>query len=260
MGKILIFISIAISFATVGLGIVNKGTLGTRTEELAQTTEVLGQTKQDLATSETNLKTAEESLATTTAQKEEALAKAQTAQTAAEDAKAKASELESQITQKDGEISKLTADIADKESELAELRGASPTGDSSPSEEQVVQLQEKEAVITKLQGDLEVARTQLADLRQRDTERQQLKMRDGLQGRILAVNQAWNFVVLNLGDKNGVVSNAEMLVKRGNSLIGKVRITSVEPATSIADIVVSSVPQGLNISPGDNVIFQAVGE
>ncbi|MCX7869570.1 MAG: hypothetical protein N2322_06425, partial [Terrimicrobiaceae bacterium] len=100
----------------------------------------------------------------------------------------------------------------------------------------------------------------VADLRKREADRQALKMRDGLQGRILAVNQAWNFVVLNLGDKNGVVSNAEMLVKRGNSLIGKVRITSVEPATSIADIIPSSVPAGVMISPGDQVIFQAAAQ
>ena len=55
-----------------------------------------------------------------------------------------------------------------------------------------------------------------------------------LPGTILAVNQAWNFVVLSLGDRQGVVPNAEMLVQRGGQLLGKVRVTSVEPSTSIA--------------------------
>ena len=85
-------------------------------------------------------------------------------------------------------------------------------------------------------------------------------MRNGLQGRILAVNPAWNFVVLNLGDRNGVVNNAELLVKRGTQFMGKVRVTSVEPSTSIADIVANSVPQGATISPGDDVIYQAAKE
>ena len=85
-------------------------------------------------------------------------------------------------------------------------------------------------------------------------------MRNRLEGRILAVNPAWNFVVLSLGDKNGVVNNAELLVKRGTQLIGKVRVTSVEPSTSIADIVANSVPQGASIAPGDDVIYQAVKE
>ena len=121
-------------------------------------------------------------------------------------------------------------------------------------------MQEQETLIAKLQSDLESSRGQLETLRKKDQDRTALKMRNGLEGRILAVNQAWNFVVLNLGDKNGVVGNAEMLIKRGTQLVGKVRVTSVEPSTSIADIVANSVPRGLSIQPGDNVIYQATAE
>ena len=85
-------------------------------------------------------------------------------------------------------------------------------------------------------------------------------MRNGLEGRILAVNPAWNFVVLSLGDRNGVVNNAEMLIKRGSQLIGKVRITSVEPSSSIADIVANSVTRGLSVQPGDTVIYAGPGD
>ena len=110
-----------------------------------------------------------------------------------------------------------------------------------------------------MQGDLDSARFQLATLQKEKEDRMQQKMRNGLSGRVLAVNPAWNFVVLSLGDKNGVVNNAELLVKRGTQYIGKVRVTSVEPSTSIADIVANSVPQGTAISPGDDVIYQSVG-
>ena len=65
----------------------------------------------------------------------------------------------------------------------------------------------------------------------------------------------WGF-----GDRNGVVNNAEMLIKRGSQLIGKVRITSVEPSTSIADIVVNSLRSGLSVQPGDTVIYAGPGE
>ena len=82
-------------------------------------------------------------------------------------------------------------------------------------------------------------------------------MRPGISGTILAVNQAWNFVVLSLGDRQGVVPNAEMLVQRGNQFVGKVRVTSVEPSTSVADILVRTIPRGLSVMPGDRVIFQA---
>jgi len=121
-------------------------------------------------------------------------------------------------------------------------------------------IEELKTVNNKLQGDLDAARSQLEAAQKEKADRVALKMRDGVEGRVLAVNPAWNFVVLNLGDKQGVVNNAELLVKRGRQLVGKVRITSVEPSTSIADIVANSVPSGTVISPGDNVIFQAVEE
>jgi hypothetical protein len=81
-------------------------------------------------------------------------------------------------------------------------------------------------------------------------------MQEGLEGRVLAVNPAWNFVVLSIGDRQGVVNNAEMLLKRGGQYLGKVRITSVEPSTSIADIVANTLPSGVAVQPGDSVIFQ----
>jgi predicted RNase H-like nuclease (RuvC/YqgF family) len=259
MGKILIFASIVVSLATAGLGFINKGKLGDTVAEIDVAKQEATQAKQELASANSAVDTAKEDVASLTSEKEQALSQAASAEEKARQAGEKVSELETQISQKEGEISKLTADIEAKETEIANLKTQTETTTTEPTEDVTAMLQEKETLIAKLQGDLDAAKAQLSDLRQRETDRQQLRMRDGLTGRILAVNQAWNFVVLNLGDKNGVVNNAEMLVKRGNSLIGKVRITSVEPATSIADIVSGSVPQGVAINPGDNVIFQAVG-
>jgi len=176
-----------------------------------------------------------------------------------EKAKKDSADLEAQIKAKTDEATKLAADL-----EEAKAKATAPTTDTAkpagPSAEDQAKMAEQETLITKLQGDLESSRTQLEGLRKEKQDRLALKMRNGLEGRILAVNQAWNFVVLNLGDKNGVVGNAEMLIKRGNQLVGKVRVTSVEPSTSIADIVASSVPRGVSIQPGDNVIYQATAE
>lgn len=77
----------------------------------------------------------------------------------------------------------------------------------------------------------------------------------GIRGRVLAVNQAYNFVVLNLGGRQGVEPNSEMLVLRGGSFIGKIRISSVEPATAIGDIITSSLARGVQVQPGDTVIY-----
>ncbi len=77
----------------------------------------------------------------------------------------------------------------------------------------------------------------------------------GVHGTILAVNQAYNFVVLSMGDRQGVVPNSEMLVMRRGALIGKIRVSSVEPTTSIGDIITNSLARGVQVQPGDTVIY-----
>ena len=76
-----------------------------------------------------------------------------------------------------------------------------------------------------------------------------------MHGTVLAYNQAYNFVVLNLGARNGVESKSEMLVLRDGTLIGKIRISSVEPATAIGDIITNSLARGVQVQPGDSVIY-----
>jgi len=79
--------------------------------------------------------------------------------------------------------------------------------------------------------------------------------RTGVRGTVLAYNQAYNFVVLNLGARNGVEINSEMLVLRDGTLIGKIRISSVEPATAIGDIMTNSLARGVQVQSGDTVIY-----
>ena len=77
----------------------------------------------------------------------------------------------------------------------------------------------------------------------------------GIHGTVLAVNRAYNFVVLNLGGQHGVEANSEMLVFRDRSLIGRIRISSVEPATAIGDIISNSLARGVEVQVGDIVIY-----
>jgi hypothetical protein len=86
-------------------------------------------------------------------------------------------------------------------------------------------------------------------------QRQSSSHRAGVHGTVLAYNQAYNFVVLNLGARNGVEPNSEMLVLRDGTLIGKIRISSVEPATAIGDIMTNSLARGVQVQPGDSVIY-----
>jgi hypothetical protein len=62
--------------------------------------------------------------------------------------------------------------------------------------------------------------------------------------------------VLSIGDKAGLKSGVQMIVVRGNQAIGKVRVTSVEPNTAIADVLPGSMARGQSVQAGDTVIYE----
>ena len=250
MGRLLLYSSIAVTLAATTLGFINNGKLTTTQGELKnlkQTADTtIAQTKKELEKSRGTVKTVTE-------EKDQALAQAESRKSNLEKSESQVTDLTTKLKDKTDEATKLEAEVIRLQKIIDIPPPKQPCRECA---EKQVTIDEKEALITKLQGDLKVLQTQIKE----KTARPALKKRNGLEGRILAVNQAWNFVVLNLGDKNGVVGNAEMLIKRGSRLVGKVRVTSVEPSTSIADIVENSVPSGVSIQPGDNVIYQATAE
>ena len=256
MGKVLLYASIAVTLATTALGFINKNKLSAKQGELVAAEQAVKDKTKAIEKAQQDLKAATVTLQTDTSEKEKVAAQAEALKADVEKNKTQVADLTKQIADKTAEATKLAADLeeAKKKAEASSATVAAPAATPDPEKE------EQKTLITKLQGDLEASRSQLEALRKKDTDRTASKMRSGLEGRILAVNQAWNFVILNLGDKNGVVGNAEMLIKRGNQLVGKVRVTSVEPSTSVADIVANSIPRGFSIQPGDNVIYQATAE
>ena len=137
-----------------------------------------------------------------------------------------------------------TAPAADLQSQLADLRNQLDSAEK-----------EKAFLSEKLQDMQERADQPKQEKKRRETVRESGPRRTGLRGTVLAVNQAYNFVVLNLGTRHGVESNAELLVLRDGALIGKIRISSVEPATAIGDIITNSLARGAQMQPGDNVIY-----
>ncbi len=137
-----------------------------------------------------------------------------------------------------------TAPAADLQSQVDDLRRQLDSAEK-----------EKAFLSEKLQDIQDRADQPKEGKKRRETVRETAPRRTGLRGTVLAVNQAYNFVVLNLGTRHGVESNAEMLVLRDGALVGKIRISSVEPATAIGDIITSSLARGAQMQPGDNVIY-----
>jgi ABC-type transporter Mla subunit MlaD len=80
-----------------------------------------------------------------------------------------------------------------------------------------------------------------------------VELPQGLKGTVLAVDPKYGFVVLNIGDDQGVKERGEMMVNRKGQLIGKVRITSVDKDRSIASIL-PAWKRG-EVMEGDQVLY-----
>jgi cell shape-determining protein MreC len=170
-------------------------------------------------------------------------------------------ETQSKLTKAEGELATANTDILTKGEKITQLESqlaAAATAAQAPasSDEDKARITELETLNTKLDEDNKNLEGKLAALQKAAREKETKQGLARVTGRVLAVNQAWNFVVLSLGNKSGIESNMEFLVKRGSTLIGKVRTTTVEPSTSIADIIPASLARGLSIQPGDDIVYQ----
>ena len=58
-----------------------------------------------------------------------------------------------------------------------------------------------------------------------------------IKGKVILSDPKWRFVVLDLGSDQGIVKNAELLLSRNSKLVAKVKISSVQKAQSIANLL-----------------------
>lgn len=258
MQKILVLAAVVFSLAAAALGYLNRGHLLQARQEVVQYKDQSAANAKKAEKSAADLKAANEKMAIISSDSDKNASELMAARSEKEKAVSAQADLQKQLADKDATIAQQKTDMAAKDARIAELDAkaskAAPQGDSTSVDLKKL-LEEKEILTASLQTKLKDQESQLAALKEREALRKSKAMKPGLTGRVLAVNSSWNFVVISLGDRNGVVNGAEMLVSRGNQLLGKVRITSVEPSTSIADIVSNSLRGGLTIQPGDNVIY-----
>jgi hypothetical protein len=192
--------------------------------------------------------------------------------------KAKAAENEGKTAKAEAELVQLQTEKADlqtklqaNQTEIASLQkkieetGGKPLenpGAASPAELQAQlddarrQLESAERENAFLSDKMRGTQERSGQLEEEKKRRREaVGAKPGVRGTVLAVNQAYNFVVLNLGGRQGVEPNAEMLVLRDGTVIGKIRVSSVEPSTAIGDIITSSLERGVQVQPGDIVIY-----
>jgi len=263
MIRFLLTISILITVFTAGLGYFNKRKLDHVSRVLASTQDELKVAQSRMTQKNKDATTVHKQLSETTTKLEQTSTALTIAQENLRKATSKIEDLNKQIADNNLEMNDLKNKNLAQQNKILESKPSIALRGSSQAKREAdwsAQLAEQKALVVKLQSQLENAQNRIQEYIKKDIERQKLQTRLGLEGKVLAVNQAWNFVVLSIGDKNGVTNNAEMLVKRGDQLVGRVRVTSVEPSSSIADIISSSLSKGLFVQPGDNVIYDTADD
>jgi len=189
------------------------------------------------------------------------------------EAESKAAKAEAELTQLQKDKTELQVKLEANQNEIRSLQkrieeaektakpAPSPVAPNSSPELQA-QLEDARHQLDSAEKEKAFLSEKLQTIQERPTQLPEEKKRretgarrTGVRGTVLAVNQAYNFVVLNLGARQGVESNSEMLVLREGTPIGRIRISSVEPATAIGDIITSSLARGVQVQPGDTVIY-----
>ncbi len=255
MSKILLIASVVLLLASAGLGFVNKTKIAAKQDELERTKTVVKTAQNDAATAKTKQKKAEKDASDAVSKSNDLQTQLTAATTQVTTLNGQVDEAKKNVESKDGEIAQLKDTISKTALSGTATTPGAGAADANKLQELEIQLTEMKAVKDQLESQAKSGQTQIAALTKRITDRETGASMNGLSGRILAVNRDWNFVILSLGNRQGVNSNATMIVQRGGSTVGKVRITSVEPSQSIADIIPNSVPAGINVQPGDTVVY-----
>lgn len=87
------------------------------------------------------------------------------------------------------------------------------------------------------------------------TPDQKVKLPAGLKGSIVAVGPQQDFVLLDIGENQGALKRGELMIRRGDKLIGKVSIVEVKPNTCIANILPQWKQGDVAIAEGDKVLY-----
>ncbi len=261
MAKLFIGLAIAVILGAAVLSFLTK----TQADKLQAN---LKETKQTLARTETTLKRTEGELKKTQEELVVANAKIETQAGEIAGLKKDKDDLTMQLAEAKMALEKKTTELDEAQKKIAEIMG------SGAEKVDVAQIK---AQIEQTKTELATAQNELAEKKQmvetlnrakvetdeklatanKEIERYRAGVtKVGLTGKILAVNGGWNFVVLSVGDRQGAAAGGVMIVTRGGEAIGRVRITSIEPSTSIADIIPGSVRRGVTVQPGDAVVYE----
>lgn len=173
------------------------------------------------------------------------------------------------------EISAIKSEIADKETQKSQLEAevakATEVMDKVGGVRALVpKIKGLRSDIASLSDEIEQGNATLNNLKQTTADTSQLitvnekrveyetsgKSQPSLNTTIKTVYSSWGFVTINGGDAQGVVPGSTLAVMRGDELVAKLKVTTVEPNRAAADILRDSVGDDVYLRSGDKVVAE----
>ena len=234
MPRYLLLVSALLLLGSGALSLLNKGKLSASIAANTQAQQKVAAAQTDASKARNDLKKAQKDVA-------DAHQSVTDMKTQVDGLKSQVNDLTTKSTAADADVKAKQGQIDDLTTRLAAAGGSKSVAPDDTAAKQMVDLQhardELQLVKDSLDTQLKAAQTQLAAVQKHQQDLASGAAMLGLRGKVLAVNREYNFVVLDLGSRNGVSGNATMLIERGGSLVGRVRTGSVEPSHSVAYIV-----------------------
>lgn len=231
--RISLIVAIVAALAAGGLGFYEVHTQIpqlTQQRDSEHTAKVQAQT--DLANTRKELNTTKQHLTRT----QEELAKTKAAQKKAEDTAA------AETKRANGLSDKLAKTTQERDTAQANLAAYTATGKTPKEILHLVGVikndQDTIAAINEEKKVLSRSNTRMENqLKRLLGESVVVRLRADLKGKVVVVDPKWNFVVLNIGDDQGVLPDGELLVSRDGRLVAKVIVRTVEKDRSIANVM-----------------------
>jgi len=202
----------------------------------------LRKTQADLAKTEKDLKSTKETLDETTVQRDRAVAEA-----------AEAAKKAADLTDK---LAKTTEERNTAQADLAAYKATGYTPAQILAFDKTIKGLEK--TIAALDDEKKILQRTLAKT-QAELDKYIVKGWDGpslpagLVGKITAADPKWDFVVINVGEDQGILKEGRLYVSRDGKLVAKLRVTSVEKDRCIANVMdgwrVGDVVEGDSVIP-----------
>jgi len=185
----------------------------------------LASTKSELKKTQTDLAQTKATLETTTQERDRAVAEATTSK--------------KQVEQLTTELTKTKEERDTAQSELAAFKNAGMTPQQIIGAVKQIKKLEDTVAATDAENKVLLQKVKKLDneLSRYRTPNYEVPLPASLQGKVLVSDPKWNFVVLNVGEDQGVLEYGELLVNRKGRLVAKVKVSSVQKDRCVANVI-----------------------